>query len=76
MARAKTKPFTKSEGVFYFNVKTRDMNITVKRKDFQDAKKAFFNYVRQGKKCEWLGRWNGKKFEPVEDVNSMAAAVA
>jgi len=72
MARAKVKPFTKTEGTFYFNVKTRDMNITIHRETLESAKSAFMGYVRQGKACEWLGQWNGKKFVPV-DTSLLAA---
>lgn len=66
MARMKTKPFTKTVGMFYFNVKTRDMNITIRRETLENARMAFMGYVRQGKQVEWLGKWNGKKFLPVD----------
>ncbi len=72
MARMKTKPFTKTVGTFYFNVKTRDMNITIHRTSLENAKQAFMVYIRQGKQCEWLGKWNGKKFIPVDTSLVMA----
>ena len=46
MARAKVKPFTKTVGTFYFNVKTRDMNITIHREDLDNAKQAFIGLCK------------------------------
>lgn len=68
MARARTRPFSKSVGTFYFKVKTNDMSITIHRNTLDAARKAFLNYINQGKDCEWLGKWTGKKFQPVDEA--------
>lgn len=63
MARPKTKPFNKSKGIYYFNVWTNNSAITIKRKSINEAVVAFRMYKRQGKRCEWLGVWDGKDFD-------------
>lgn len=49
--------------VFYFTVKSTPNNITMFRKTKEAAKVAFQQYETVGKTVEWLGQWNGKKFE-------------
>lgn len=60
------KKFDYGKGIYYFNVKSGgSSNITIKRKNKQEALNRFKSYQNLGKACEWLGKWDGKKF--VED---------
>ncbi len=65
------KSFAMGKGVFYIKVKTGPTKITIKRKEKKDAIDAYFSYVKIGKEVEWLGKWDGKKFQenetPTED---------
>ena len=64
MPRRSTKKFDFGTDVYYFNVKNGyNNNITIKRNTKKDAIQSFQQYVKTKKQCEWLGRWNGKKFE-------------
>lgn len=67
MGRRSTKKFEYAKDIYYFNIKKGyNNNITIKRKDKQLALDAFKNYLTTQKgKCEWLGKWDGKKF--IED---------
>lgn len=67
MARKKTKRFDYAKGVYYFNInKGFNSSITIKREEKGKALLAFSNYlITQRGKCEWLGKWDGKKF--IED---------
>ena len=47
---------------YYFTIKSTPNNITIFRKTQKAAVDAFQQYKKIGKECEWLGRWNGKKF--------------
>lgn len=67
MPRRSTKKFDFGTDVYYFNVKNGyNNNITIKRKTRKEAIQSFQQYVKTKKNCEWLGRWNGKKFEESE----------
>lgn len=57
------KKFSMGVGKYYFNIKTGQQSITITRKSKQDAINTFLGYVNIGKDCEWLGCWNGKKFD-------------
>ncbi len=57
------KDFPMASGKYYFNIKNGQSNITISRDKRRDAENAFNNYISVGKTCEWLGMWNGKKFE-------------
>jgi hypothetical protein len=48
---------------YYFTIKSTPNNITIYRSTRKAAADAFLNYRKIGKDCEWLGKWNGKKFE-------------
>lgn len=52
-----------TKGYFYWHVKSGQQNILMYRKEKQPAVDAYQRYVRVGKNCDWLGRWNGRKFE-------------
>jgi hypothetical protein len=64
MPRRSTKKFDFAKGVYYFNInKGYNSSITIKRKDKQRAIDAFSSYLKTYKEqCEWLGKWDGKKF--------------
>ena len=57
------KHFTKGVGMYYFNVYSGNSAILIGRTSKQDATNRFISYKKVGKKCEWLGCWNGKKYE-------------
>jgi prephenate dehydratase len=61
--RRKSRPFTKGEGKYYFNVQSGNQMITISRSSKEKAMDAFQQYQRIGKNCEWLGCWNGEEFE-------------
>ncbi|HMQ06698.1 MAG TPA: hypothetical protein PKC30_05315 [Saprospiraceae bacterium] len=74
MARPSTKKFEFGKGIYYFNIKSGYNNtITIKRVDRQLAIDAFKQYVRNYHDCEWLGKWDGKKFVE-EDFNALAVS--
>ena len=67
MARPRTKKFEFGKGIYYCNIKKGyNNNITIKRIDKKKAVDAYRNYLKtQPENCDWLGKWDGKKF--VED---------
>ena len=67
MARRSTKKFDFSKGIYYFNINRGHNNsITIKRMEKDKALNAYASYLKTHKdKCEWLGKWDGKKF--IED---------
>ncbi len=56
------KNFAMGKGKYYFNVKTGQQSITIKREARDEAELAYKKYISLGKHCEWLGKWNGKEF--------------
>lgn len=50
-------------GKYYFNVLSGPQTVTIHRDEKPAAINMYHTYQKLGKKCEWLGRWNGKKFE-------------
>ncbi len=67
-----SKNFSYSKGKYYFTVKGTPNNITIHRKSLESASDAYLLYLKQGKDCEWLGQWDGKRF--VENVPPAATA--
>lgn len=63
MARPRRKGFAFTAGTYYFQIKAKPNNITISRKEESEAKDRFEHYESVGKKAEWMGMWNGKKFE-------------
>ena len=63
MYNVNKKKINYSEDVYYFDIYTNNYPVTIHRKDRELAIKTFRRYQRAGKRCQWLGRWNGKKFE-------------
>lgn len=57
------KNISLGKGKYYFTIKSTPNNITIFRKSRKRAADAYLNYLKIGKECEWLGQWNGKKFE-------------
>ena len=64
MARRPTKKFEFGKDVYYFNLnKDYRSPITIKRMNLKEAVEAYSSYLRTyNEKCEWLGKWDGKKF--------------
>jgi len=64
MSRPRTKKFEYGKGIFYFNIrKGFNNNITIKRLDKKVAVDAYKHYLKtQPENCDWLGKWDGKKF--------------
>lgn len=64
MGRPKTKTFSFAKGIYYMNINKAFRNsITIKRTDKKQALNAFAGYLKtQNNNCEWLGKWDGKKF--------------
>ena len=59
----KSKHYKKTEGHYFFSIKMGYNNtITISRQKKEDAEYAYSNYLKQKKDCEWLGKWDGKKF--------------
>jgi len=67
------KHFTLGVGKWYFNIRTGQQNITMSRVEKKDAVYAYLNYLELGKDCEWLGRWEGKKFSETTAPTNKAA---
>ena len=67
MARPRTKKFEFGKGIYYFNIKKGyNNNITIKRLEKKKAIDAYKQYLKtQPENCDWLGKWDGKKF--IED---------
>ncbi len=57
------KNYKLGKGKYYFNIRNGQHAITIMRATKEEAQRAFLNYVDLKKECEWLGCWNGKKFE-------------
>lgn len=67
------KNFALGVGKYYFNIRNGQQNITLSRVKKDDAVYAYLNYVELGKDCEWLGKWEGKKFSETSAPNKKAA---
>jgi len=57
------KKFTMGAGKYYFNVYSGNVPILIYRDNKEAAIRRYLSYKKNGKTCEWLGLWNGKKFE-------------
>lgn len=57
------KEFKKTKGFYFFNINAGYNNtITISRETKKEAEHAYKKYLKQRKDCEWLGKWDGKKF--------------
>jgi len=63
MAKIPKKGFSWSKGTYYLTIKDSPRNITLFRKSKSDALFTYDRYKQEGKDIEWMGCWNGKKFE-------------
>jgi len=58
------KSFDYAKDKYYFNIKTSAQSaITINRTEKREAVLTFMGYKKANKKVEWLGRWDGKKFQ-------------
>ena len=57
------KNYSLCKDKYYFTVKASPTNITISRSEKSAAVDAFMRYYRVGKEIEWLGKWDGKKFQ-------------
>ena len=67
----KKKGFDFGKGKYYLTIVDFPNNITFHRLDKAAAVRAYEHYNAIGKKIEWLGKWDGKKF-----IESKAPQVA
>jgi len=67
MRRKKSYAF--KTDAYYFTVKSSPRDITMFRDTKEAAANTFKYYLAIGKKMEWLGKWNGKKFEETTTPN-------
>ncbi len=59
-----SKKFDYGQGIYYFSIRSGGQSsITIKRTNKNEAAMRFYSYKNLGKEVEWLGMWNGKKFE-------------
>lgn len=63
----KSKKFDFAEGKYYFNVHNGAQTITIHRVAKDAAMESYKNYKKVGKRVEWLGVWDGKKFTDDKD---------
>ncbi|MEL6831841.1 MAG: hypothetical protein AAFP77_02565 [Bacteroidota bacterium] len=56
------KGFDYGKGKYYLTIVDFPNNITFHRLDKTAAVRAYEHYIAIGKKIEWLGKWDGKKF--------------
>ena len=57
-----SKKFDYGVGKYYLTINSIPNNVTIYRNDKKTALDAYRKYSEVGKKIEWLGKWNGKKF--------------
>ncbi|MCP3931858.1 MAG: hypothetical protein GY705_22515 [Bacteroidetes bacterium] len=69
----KKQYFKKGKDNYYFSIRSGNQNIMIKRDTKEAAQRAYLNYIRIGKECEWLGKWTGKTYTetsvPVETTS-------
>ena len=58
----RNRNYSKGVGLYYFKISATMQNIVIKRNSKEEAVRSFLNYKKLGKSCEWLGKWEGKKF--------------
>ena len=60
---SRTKHYKMGAGLYYFNIKSGIQNIVISRNTKKEAVNTFYMYKKVGKNPEWLGCWDGKKFQ-------------
>ena len=58
-----SKKFDYGVGKYYLTINSIPNNITLSRDSAESALYIYNKYNDIGKEIEWLGCWNGKKFE-------------
>ncbi len=58
-----SKKFDYGVGKYYLTINSIPNNITLSRDTADTALYIYNKYNDVGKQIEWLGKWNGKKFE-------------
>lgn len=56
------KSFDLASDRYYFKIDSGHQSVTIHRKEKDLAVQSYLSYVRSGKTCEWMGKWDGKKF--------------
>ena len=51
------------KGKYYFQIRSGLKDILIHRKEKEVAVRKLLEYRKNGKIGQWLGKWNGKKFE-------------
>ncbi len=67
MAR-RSKKFDYGKGKYYFDILNGQSAITISRLNREEAVYAFQNYLKIGKNANWLGLWDGKKFQDTDPL--------
>jgi len=70
----KRKSFNYETGKYYFVIKSIPNDIKLHRLTKAEAVDAFLKYKTVKKRIEWLGVWNGKKFEEKTEPTEPVAA--
>ncbi len=60
---AKSKHYKMGVGIYYFNIKSGIQNIVISRSSKDEAINSYLMYKKVGKDAEWLGCWDGKRFQ-------------
>ena len=61
------KSFDLATDRYYFKIDSGHSAITIHRKEKEVAIQTYKSYVKNGKSCEWLGKWDGKKFNETSE---------
>lgn len=61
------KNFELGKGKYYFNILSGPQKVTIHRTEKHKAIQTYQSYIRLGKDCEWLGMWDGQKFQETSE---------
>ena len=67
------KKFDFAKGKYYITIKSVPNDITMSRKDRDNAIAAYQRYDEVGKTVVWHGCWNGKSFDE-DEIDQILAA--
>ena len=67
-----SKKFDYGVGKYYLTINSIPNNITLSRDNADTALYIYKKYHEVGKQIEWLGKWDGKKFEETNLPKEMA----
>ncbi|WP_367389554.1 hypothetical protein [Lewinella sp. LCG006] len=68
------KGFDYGKGKYYLTIVDFPNNVTLHRIEKAAATRAYEHYIAIGKKVEWLGKWDGKKFIEAKAPQASTAA--